>query len=196
MRLTRPFGSEFMGTPSPGRMLDAVARARGSAALAAAAIIGLVASGWLGYGYLQNRRAALAQQRAMRQVELANLDLQAALDRLRDETRTTLQQLNAERSRLQARVPKAAPVPAAPRTAAVAPVPARPAVAPAVDRPKTAIAPGEAKNFTAPAWVPDFFSNEAGPIRGTTKSRAAAAGAAKPRKLRARHLLRRRRAPS
>ena len=45
-----------------GRMLSAYFRHPGSAALAAVAVIGLGASGWLGFGYLHYQRLVVARE--------------------------------------------------------------------------------------------------------------------------------------
>src|SRR5712691_9689919 len=87
-----------------GRMLSAYFRHPGSAALAAVAVIGLGASGWLGFGYMHYQRLVVARETALQHLEGANLDLQDTLKQLRDEIQMNRDEAAVERDGLRARV--------------------------------------------------------------------------------------------
>jgi hypothetical protein len=153
-----------------------------STILAGAALIGMGASAWLGYGLIHYRQIAVEQEAMVQRVEMANADLQDALDHLRDDTRKKLQQLKTENDRLQVRLsgheqelillkPGAYPSP----KIAAAPKSARtpgPVVAPLGQLPMPAfpvpVAATGTKNFRTPGWVPDFFSDESDAFDGSS----------------------------
>ena len=170
-----------------GGMLPAGLRLPGSAAaLAGVALIGLGACGWFGYGYVHYQRIAVGQDAAMRRVESANVDLQGALDRLRDDTQRRLQQLNADNDLLRVRVSeleqelsllKSGRSRPPPKTAAVRrTTPASASVTAASGQARPLAVPVSAtstvsKNFSAPGWVPNYFSDESATFVGSSTPR-------------------------
>jgi hypothetical protein len=72
-----------------------------SAVLAAVAVIGLGASGWLGFGYMHYQRLAVARETALQRLEGANLDLQDTLKQLRDEIEMNRDEAAVERDGLR-----------------------------------------------------------------------------------------------
>lgn len=150
--------------------------------LAAAALIGMAASAWFGYGFIHYRQIAVEQEAMMRRVEIANVDLQDALDHLRDDTQKRLQQLKTENDRLQVRLseleqelvflkPGAYPSPKIAADPKIIRTPG-PVVAPSGRLPLSAFsvsaAPTGTKNFSAPRWAPDFFSDESDAFTGSS----------------------------
>jgi hypothetical protein len=192
--------SRLTGTLA-GSILLASEWPRASAAVLAAAIIGLGASGYFANSYVLYSRLVAEQDLTIRRIASANMDLQKALDRMRDETAQTLQQLRAENSVLQLRVseleqyqfslqsanpratkrrgnrqtpPRQAPV----ETVSVAPVTGssgmpRPAVQAS---PAAQVTLEQPTNFSAPSWVPDYFSNESGSLTGSLRRGRGRAG--------------------
>ena len=75
---------------------------RRSAALVAAATIGVAAAGYLGVGYVRYQRLATADQATIARTERANVDLQDALARLRDQVGAANQALSVAQSRVAA----------------------------------------------------------------------------------------------
>src|SRR5712691_167037 len=192
-----PRGSDLMS-----RMIDVFAggmrpaglrRPGSAAALAGAALIGLGACGWFGYGYVHYQRIAVGQDAAMRRVESANADLPGALDRLRDDTQRRNQQLDADNDLLRVRVSEleqelsllksgrprrpAASATKPVKTAAVGrttPASASVTAASGQTRPlavPVSATPTESKNFSAPGWVPNYFSDESATFVGSSTQR-------------------------
>ncbi len=146
-----------------GRMLSAYFRHPGSAALAAVAVIGLGASGWLGFGYMHYQRLIVARETMLQHLESANLDLQDTLKQLRDEIQMNRDEAVIERDWLRARVSELEQKLSLPQRAngrrpkaAVTPLEQRRQVA-AVGSSASGV-----RNFVPPGWVPDYFSNESG----------------------------------
>lgn len=75
-----------------------------SAAMLAVAVLPLGTAGFLADRYVAGNRLAGEQDLALRRSAIANLDLQATLDRVRDDTARTLQQLQAENDLLRVRI--------------------------------------------------------------------------------------------
>lgn len=169
-----------------GGLIGAALHHSGLTALAGAAVIGAASSGWFGFSCAQDRQTAAAAEQSLRQVEIANLNLQTGVERLRDETQKKVEQLQAERDRLRAQVGRielqlaslplqrgqaqprqpqtANPSQGTGRTAAVAPA-AAPAASPRRPPQPVSHAPALTKNFTAPRWAPDFFTGESEKFR-------------------------------
>ncbi len=155
-----------------GRVFGAGFRHPGSAALATAALIGLGTSGWLGFGYMHHQRLAVARETALQHLEGANLDLQDALKRLRDEIQINRNEAAVERDWLRVRVSELEQQLSFLQRENVR----RPkaAVSSPEKRRQVAAAGSSAsgvRNFISPGWVPDYFSNESGSFVGNTSGR-------------------------
>ena len=156
-------------------------RPQGSVALIAAAAIWLIGTGWLGYEYAHSKQAAAEQGAAIQRAYSTNADLQEALDRMSDQSQKSLQQLTADNLALVTRVtalelrlslerpagpgPVAGPGPALPAPGFGGAAAARKLVPP----PAATTAPNAGANFTAPRWAPDYFTDEAGVLTGSTR---------------------------
>jgi cell division protein FtsB len=154
-------GDNFMRSLSDTRVRLAV--------LAAAALVGLSASAWLGLAYVNDQLIVTEQEAVMRRVESANLDLQNAIDRIRDETQTRFQQLNADNDLLRARVSELEQKLSLPQLGR----PSRPSAKPAATQrtsPGQLLTETGPTNFIAPRWVPNYFSDESGPLLGSSIS--------------------------
>ena len=131
--------------------------------LAAVAVIGLGASGWLGFGSVHYQRLAVARETALRRLEGANLDLQDTLKQLRDEIQMNRDEAAVERDGLRARVSELEQQLSLLRRENVR----RPRAAVTVPEQRRQVAAvgssaSDMKNFVPPDWVPDYFSSESG----------------------------------
>lgn len=172
-----------------------------SAATIVAAMLGWGTAAYFANSYVPDSRFAGEQDLAIRRIMNANMDLQVALDRVRDETERTLQQLRAENDALQGRISqfqqylysleaaataqasgrkgnrrlsaRAAPPQLANIAAAGSGIgPA--AIAQPVSAPPAALE--GSTNFNAPGWVPNYFTDESASFAGSQPHGRASVG--------------------
>jgi hypothetical protein len=165
----------------PGDMVAFAEPKRRLPALIPVAVVLLATNAAFGYGYLHYRGISADQETAITRVESANADLQDALNRMRDQTQRSAQQLSLDNRELQTRLAalerrlgRLEPISAKPPSPTERPEPP-PAPLAATGPPSASAIQGALKgqsgpaNFTAPGWVPDYFSNESGAITGTPR---------------------------
>lgn len=155
------------------------------AALLAAAAVCLVA--YLANNYIADNRLAAEQDLAIRRLTSTNMELQVALDRLRDEKARRLQRFGSENDLLRARLSeleqhqsqlsaatpattqkgnrKAGPTAAPAQPINVAPTGEDSGRASAMQIPAVSSLLLEGStNFRSPGWVPDYFNDENVPL--------------------------------
>jgi hypothetical protein len=156
-------------------------RPQGSVALIGAAAIWLIGTGWLGYEYAHHKQLVAEQGAVIQRAYSTNADLQEALGRMRDHSQKSIQQLTADNLALVTRItalelrlslerpagrdPVASHPPALPGAGFGGVAAARKLVAP----PAITTVPDAGANFTAPRWAPDYFTDEAGPLTGSSR---------------------------
>jgi len=149
-----------------------------SGGVISAAVIWLIVTGWLGYEYAYYQQLAAEQGAAIQRAYSTNADLQEALDRMRDQSQKSIQQLKADNlalvTRLTALELRLSPERPAGAGSVASPTPALPGkpqvgAAEFAAPPAITAVPNAGANFVAPNWAPNYFTDEAGALVGSTR---------------------------